>query len=1079
MKKIILFLLASLQVAVCQSVVLKSLDPKILKTTNEHLKDYQLLQLDVNDLTKKMDAIKGNIKEITLRTPEKNWQLQLFEYDLVSKNMVRNTGDIKNLKRLPNRTDFRSFTGYIKGLNSLVSMCIADGFFSIMIDDRQNRYFIEPVDRESLSDLIPANQQFLFYKAQDVIPAKGKMCTATMVHNEVQHTIEKIQNESRIKPCRICAEVKIGLAAENFMYRKYGDVPKTENQMLTILADVQTVFDDEFQNEYVYEATGTYVADNPMTDPFNGINNINTLLSQFNSLADILFSGAEHNVATLWNAKFGVLGPYGAAYQATVCFIDRYNVCTDYWSQGGRQPDYLTLQAHMLGHNWSMIHDPFPGLIMSDGLPSGSTSWSFQAKDFLNAYARDYKLIELGYLTLCPNSSAPVPEWSADITYGCLPVTIKFKDLSLNTTKWKWKFPGGTPDTSTLQNPIITYKTVGRWDVILEAGNSYCDVVGTKSGYIEINDVPFPDFSYGNQGREVFFIDQSLRATEYLWKFGDGEESEEINPYHEYATDSTYEVTLRVTNDCGVTTIKKKITIVSVPTAEFTADTLGGCAPGIIKFIDQSTQNVKTWQWEFVGGVPSVSTLKNPVVRYDLPGTYDVRLTVYSTRFNHSITKKAFITIDSIPDAAFTNMVTVGKVDFTNQSRFAKSHLWIFGDNSTSSEANPTHNYTEGTYNVCYVAINGCGTDTAKTQLTIGVKPTAGFTVSNPKGCAPFKVQFQNTSTAANTYKWYFPGGNPATSTDPNPLVTYNAKGKFNVSLVAYNVFYSDSTGKADFVNVNSTPDANFSNTISGFKSFFTDLSTGGTNYFWDFGDGRPSFEKNPVHDYGVEGEFKVRFIVSNECGLDTFIKTIAVYLVPKVNFQVDTVRGCAPLTVQFKDASSVDVVDWEWIFENGIPSTSKEKNPVVVFNNKGKYTVKLTIKNTNGSNALTRPQFIQVLSPVLCPERSKGNHELLNSDIIEFPFDFGIESRSGTQVDKSIFVYPNPASDYIYVNAKLVPGKTISIEVYSLSGQKIGSHVSKDAFFRLDTKQFNPGTYYLRIFNGEYTQISKFNIAQ
>ncbi|MBK8483634.1 MAG: PKD domain-containing protein [Saprospiraceae bacterium] len=63
----------------------------------------------------------------------------------------------------------------------------------------------------------------------------------------------------------------------------------------------------------------------------------------------------------------------------------------------------------------------------------------------------------------------------------------------------------------------------------MEAGSNRCEVELTKVGFIEINDVPVADFSYGLQGREIFFIDQSLRADEYSWKFGDGEFSEESN----------------------------------------------------------------------------------------------------------------------------------------------------------------------------------------------------------------------------------------------------------------------------------------------------------------------------------------------------------------------------------------------------------------------------------------------------------------------------------------------------------------------------------------------------------------------
>ncbi|MBK8483636.1 MAG: hypothetical protein IPL31_04625 [Saprospiraceae bacterium] len=63
-----------------------------------------------------------------MRTPEKTWQLQLFEYNLLSPDMVRATGGLSDLKILNKRTDFRTFNGTIKGQNSMVSMSIADGF---------------------------------------------------------------------------------------------------------------------------------------------------------------------------------------------------------------------------------------------------------------------------------------------------------------------------------------------------------------------------------------------------------------------------------------------------------------------------------------------------------------------------------------------------------------------------------------------------------------------------------------------------------------------------------------------------------------------------------------------------------------------------------------------------------------------------------------------------------------------------------------------------------------------------------------------------------------------------------------
>lgn len=1076
MKKLVLLFLVGFNLAISQSIVLKPFETKISNGTEEHLKAFDVLQFDVQSLVNQIDAIPGNIKEINFRTPSRTWQLQLFEYSLVSPNWVRNTGDPKNVTRLPNRKDFRTFNGHIKGVNSIVSLSVgANGFFKLMIDDRKERFFIEPLDIESLSKNLPENQQFLFYKNSDVIPTKGTMCGADFVNKGLQDGYNQIKSRAAA-PCKQCVIVKIALAADFTMYSKYGDKLKTEDQMLTIMADVQTVYDDEFANEYQYEVTGTYIAEDPRMDPFDGITDINTQLTTFSSQGLSMFTGSEFVVATCWSAKWRT-GIIGLAYLDAVCNPIGYNVCSDYIGAGGRQGTYLTLQAHELGHNWSMIHDASISPTIMAPTISGSTQWSALSIRFLDSWVTYNKLIESGCLKICPGSAAPIPAFISDITYGCQPVTVHFFDQSSNAFDWKWSFPGGTPSTSTLQNPVVVYKTPGKYEVTLEAGNSRCVVSVTQGEYIEINDVPVADFSFGvNEGREVFFTNKSQRGFDYIWKFGDGEETDEIDPIHIYGKDTTYEVTLVVSNDCGVRTIKKKVKVVSKPIADFEADTIFGCAPKIIKFLDKSTNNVIKWVWDFPGGNPNYSFAQNPLIRYDNPGVYDVKLTVLSASSSHNLTKKLYITIDSLPDAEFDYQINGNTVSFKNHSRFSKSHYWIFGDNTFSSDTTPSHTYLEGRYEVLYIVQNDCGSDTAKTIITVGAKPIAGFQVNDHQGCLPFHVQFTNTSTvAATAFRWYFPGGNPSTSTDKNPLITYNSVGKFDVSLFAYNNFFSDSIGLSEFIEVKTEPTASFTNVVSGFKSFFTHQAVGATNYFWDFGDSHFSFEENPSYDYGVEGEFDVRLIVQNECGLDTFDKHIAIYLVPKVNFTADTIRGCAPLTVKFFDKSSIDVNEWDWQFENGNPTTSTSKNPIVIFPKKGKYSVKLSVKNTNGSNQLTRTQYIQVLSPVLCPENTKTNRFMIS----ENPFGVNIEERSDRYDPEMPFVYPNPAEDYIYVYTGTESGETVSVDVFDLSGRKFANHTSTDSLIKIQTDQLKGGTYYVKIKNGTTSSICKFVVSE
>lgn len=1063
-----------------QSFNLNPLNNKVDLATKAHLQHFSVLSLDPAELEKKIDAIPGNIKTITIRTPEKAWVLELFEYTLLLPDAVRHTGDPKNPTKLLPRKDFRTFKGNIKDKNSLVSLTLANGFFKLMVDDKENRYFIEPLNKESLSDHIAPSFQYLMYKSADVNPIEGIKCGSELVDQRLIELYRQMNGntiQSRQAKCPLCVEVKVALAADITMFNKYGSIAATENQMLTILADVGTVFDDEFEHEYEYQVTGMWVSDDLSRDPWNMTRDINEQLTIFATNAGTIFNGIDFRIATNWTAKY-TTGTIGLAYLAEVCAQQPFNVCSDYILAGGRQSNYLTLQAHEFGHNWSMIHDaPISNDIMAPVI-NGSASWSQLSVSYLNNYVNFQKLIESLCLTICPGSDAPIADFTSDITYGCQPVTVKFKDQSLNADQWEWKFPGGTPATSNLQNPTVVYRTPGLWEVTLKAKNYRCETEEVKIGYIEVNDVPVANFSFGQQGTEVFFIDQSLRADEYFWDFGDGEFSEDANPYHQYYTDSSYVVTLKVTNDCGTHTFKKTINIVSIPTAEFEADTLGGCAPKIIKFFDRSTPNVRRWVWEFPGGNPSLSFDVNPVVRYDNPGVYDVKLTVYASRFNHSLTKKLYITIDSLPAADFSHVINGNTVVFSSMSRYANTHFWDFGDGAFSTDSSPTHIYVEGRYNVMYISSNDCGSDTTFSQITIGEKPIAGFKVTNEDGCIPYVVKFQNTSTAAATsFKWYFPGGNPSTSTDKEPEVTYSSIGSFDVSLVASNPLLSDSIGLLGFINTNDKPTAEFTNVVSGFKIICSNQSLRAKNYFWNFGDNQISFEKEPTHDYGVEGEFNVRLVTENECGWDTMDKKVAVYLIPKVNYSADTLIGCSPLTVQFYDKSSIDVIEWDWQFENGVPSVSSLKDPKVVFNKPGRYTVKLTVKNTNGTNALTRVQYIRVLSTVLCPEFRVDEKTDVSTFITETPFDNEFDQRNvKTKFDPVI--YPNPATGNVMLFLEANSSQPVEFELFDLKGTSILRKSFVKSPESISLRGVESGTYFVKLKSDQLFYVSKLIIS-
>ncbi|MBK8829143.1 MAG: PKD domain-containing protein [Saprospiraceae bacterium] len=73
-------------------------------------------------------------------------------------------------------------------------------------------------------------------------------------------------------------------------------------------------------------------------------------------------------------------------------------------------------------------------------------------------------------------------------------------------------------------------------------------------------------------------------------------------------------------------------------------------------------------------------------------------------------------------------------------------------------------------------------------------------------------VSFTNTSTFSPTsYLWTFEGGNPATSTDPNPTVIYPSGGTFDVTFATTNSFGTTQSVLQNYVVVNDKPIISFS----------------------------------------------------------------------------------------------------------------------------------------------------------------------------------------------------------------------------------------------------------------------------
>lgn len=77
---------------------------------------------------------------------------------------------------------------------------------------------------------------------------------------------------------------------------------------------------------------------------------------------------------------------------------------------------------------------------------------------------------------------------------------------------------------------------------------------------VKINPLPNPVFDftpdYGTAPLEVSFLNETTDATNYVWEFGDNENSLDVNPQHTYIENGIYNVTLSAINEFGCENVR-------------------------------------------------------------------------------------------------------------------------------------------------------------------------------------------------------------------------------------------------------------------------------------------------------------------------------------------------------------------------------------------------------------------------------------------------------------------------------------------------------------------------------------------
>jgi len=145
----------------------------------------------------------------------------------------------------------------------------------------------------------------------------------------------------------------------------------------------------------------------------------------------------------------------------------------------------------------------------------------------------------------------------------------------------------------------------------------------------------------------------------------------------------------------------------------------------------------------------------------------------------------------------------------------------------------------------------------------------------------------------------------------------------------------------------------------------FSDQSENATSWQWDFGDGSSNSTRNPIHTYANAGQYTVKLTAGfqNETATETKSNYITVSDSTALTavFAANVTQGTIPLTVGFA-GSSTNATSWQWDFGDG--SSNSTQNPIHTYTSAGKYTVTLTVKDSNGNQKVeTKSNYIEAKS--------------------------------------------------------------------------------------------------------------------
>lgn len=477
----------------------------------------------------------------------------------------------------------------------------------------------------------------------------------------------------------------------------------------------------------------------------------------------------------------------------------------------------------------------------------GSYTISLISYDSLSCNLADtaYLFIDVG------SADAFTPSFSHEIDCETSTVTLT-NETGAPFLDYVWDMGDGT--TYNTENAVHTYDELGVYNIVLTATDNACDNTEIAEQEVEIFGALIAEI--GNeqviacQEVEVQFENLS-NGESYIWDFGDGTTSEDINPTHTFFGPGIFEVTLtafhsETCNSEDQATVTIAVGQEQTVSADFIAFQTD-CESFIVETINQSEGENLSFTWDMGDGTQYTSETVSH--QYTDLGTYTISLSIEDTLCLYTNNSEQNITVSDQATAVAGTIGAAGcpplEVTFQNFST-GQDYFWDFGDGNTSTEFAPEHVFeTSGEYEVMLVVsgFEGCpGQDT--TFATVSVTDNtveALFTAMQTGYCQENLVSLHNLSDGDGLQITWNLNGEEIHNQDEF-IHAFPGAGTYNISLTATepNCLNSDTYSETVEVlpgfNVDLGPDRDICYYQTS-QTLETGLSAQGLSIVWSTGE--------------------------------------------------------------------------------------------------------------------------------------------------------------------------------------------------------------------------------------------------